>query len=212
MLIVFSWIFIIALASCDPDTTPPSEPDPVVPPSSLTFKCRSDTTIYIGEPQIPISEIEVESPMVISDCQMGQYVINSNLPDVLTPGQHHITYLAYDQCGNAANCSYTLSVIYDYRWDYLGTYNGTYRCSSFPNPHPYPMRDTFVEVSLSLKPDHLFVGDDEVFVDSTGKFPYPSTGGYRFYGFHFENDSLHRYQIWGVINSQSSCYFHGKKE
>ena len=100
----------------------------------------------------------------------------------------------------------------DFREKLIGTYNGFRDCASVNQPQNHPDQEMFVIVDYGDQPNFLLVGTEQVEVDSNGNFPYPYFNGYRQYGLSFRNDSIFIYQQWGVINSNESCWFRGKKE
>lgn len=102
----------------------------------------------------------------------------------------------------------------DYREPFLGNYKGIQGCSHWTMETPLvydPKIELTIHVKYGIKPNTVNVEGDEVMIDSSGMFPNPSLGSYRWYGLCFRNDSIFRSQTWGTVGAQKSCYFIGKK-
>ncbi len=185
--------------------------------STIQLECPQDITLEITTPLILAQALHLPDPVATTSCSNPELNFNSNLPDELTAGTYQVKVGVHDECGSKDSCTYSLTLenVYDYRDKFLGTYMGIRSCGWF-NPDTLVFKpDTMITLSIlkGSKFNTIIVleDDDEVIIDTTGTFPYPSFGGYRFYRLNFSNDSLCISQSWGTVASQSSCSFRGRK-
>jgi hypothetical protein len=186
-----------------------------VNPSAITTDCPYIFTLDMGSPEIITTEINLPiQDFIHSTCTLGglEYFFN---PDTLGPGTHFANCYITDGCGNRKTCLVKLTLLYDYRDKFLGTYTGLRKCEHVSNNGITHSPDTLITLTV-VKGDHdntvyIVEDDDEVMVDSTGKLDQPSISGYRFYGLQFRNDSMFMYQNTGGPVSNTTCGFRGKK-
>jgi hypothetical protein len=221
MRFIQGWLifFLIFLIGCGKGSTnDPLEPPVNMDPDTLGgdttvlhIICPADTTLVLYSASVEASSIQLPLPSVSTNCSNGELIILDDRPGEFLEGNYVVKYLVKNGCGDSELCAFRVNAI-DYRRKLLGTYSGNERYTG--NYGQIFISDIYREIEVTLGPDgnDLIIDGDEVEVDSSGGFPYPSCCEYRFYDFQFLPDSIFIYKNYGPIASAYERRFKGKKK
>lgn len=108
------------------------------------------------------------------------------------------------------------TVIVDFRDEFVGVYNCSKLCTFFIISTP-GVDTTFngnivVNVTKDLNSDALIIGNDTVWIDSTGNYTgYYNPPAYKNYSVSFFNDSIHISTFSGELGGGTTCNTKGYK-